>query len=123
MIGDAAAWNDPIIGQGLAITLRDVRIVTDILCNGSDWSAAAFASYGDERRERMRRASGGRRSGQNRTRDHIQPGWCSPPSSYNAVRRTDPVLGGVQLTVFVGPDNVSVESFSQPIVDRILALK
>ena len=27
LIGDAAGWNDPIIGQGLSIALRDVRMV------------------------------------------------------------------------------------------------
>jgi 2-polyprenyl-6-methoxyphenol hydroxylase-like FAD-dependent oxidoreductase len=34
LIGDAAGWKDPIIGQGLSIALRDVRIVTDILRSG-----------------------------------------------------------------------------------------
>ena len=33
LIGDAAGWNDPIIGQGLSITYRDVRI---------GWRAAAW---------------------------------------------------------------------------------
>jgi 2-polyprenyl-6-methoxyphenol hydroxylase-like FAD-dependent oxidoreductase len=55
LIGDAAGHNDPIIGQGLSITLRDVRIVTDILLAGDDWSPAAFLPYTEERRERMRR--------------------------------------------------------------------
>ena len=40
LIGDAAGWNDPIIGQGLAVALRDVRVVTDILRAGPDWSPA-----------------------------------------------------------------------------------
>ncbi|MBY0279207.1 FAD-dependent monooxygenase [Candidatus Binatia bacterium] len=55
LIGDAAGYNDPIIGQGLSITLRDVRIVGGILTGGDDWSAATFASYVTERRERLRR--------------------------------------------------------------------
>jgi 2-polyprenyl-6-methoxyphenol hydroxylase-like FAD-dependent oxidoreductase len=55
LIGDAAGHNDPIIGQGLSITLRDVRLVRDILLAGTDWSPHAFLSYVDERRERMRR--------------------------------------------------------------------
>ena len=55
LIGDAAGHNDPIIGQGLSITYRDVRIVRDVLLGGDDWSPAAFAAYGEERRERMRR--------------------------------------------------------------------
>jgi 2-polyprenyl-6-methoxyphenol hydroxylase-like FAD-dependent oxidoreductase len=55
LIGDAAGWNDPIIGQGLSITYRDVRIVRDILLASDDWSTAAFAPYAEERCERMRR--------------------------------------------------------------------
>jgi 2-polyprenyl-6-methoxyphenol hydroxylase-like FAD-dependent oxidoreductase len=55
LVGDAAGWNDPIIGLGLSITYRDVRIVSDLLMAGEDWSVAAFAPYAEERAERMRR--------------------------------------------------------------------
>ncbi len=55
LIGDAAGWNDPIIGQGLSITYRDVRIVSEILRSSEDWSAGALAPYAEERAERMRR--------------------------------------------------------------------
>jgi 2-polyprenyl-6-methoxyphenol hydroxylase-like FAD-dependent oxidoreductase len=55
LIGDAAGWNDPIIGLGLSITYRDVRIVSDLLKGDDDWAALSFASYAEERFERMRR--------------------------------------------------------------------
>jgi len=55
LIGDAAGWNDPILGQGLSITLTDVRLVTDIMISTENWSADAFRPYGLERAERMRR--------------------------------------------------------------------
>jgi 2-polyprenyl-6-methoxyphenol hydroxylase-like FAD-dependent oxidoreductase len=55
LIGDAAGWNDPITGQGQSIALRDVRVVSEVLQASDDWSAAAFAPYVEERRERMRR--------------------------------------------------------------------
>ncbi len=55
LVGDAAGWNDPIIGLGLSITYRDVRIVTDILKETADWSRLDFAPYAEERAERMRR--------------------------------------------------------------------
>jgi 2-polyprenyl-6-methoxyphenol hydroxylase-like FAD-dependent oxidoreductase len=55
LVGDAAGWNDPIIGLGLSITYRDVRIVTEILKTSDDWSPRALAPYAEERRERMRR--------------------------------------------------------------------
>jgi 2-polyprenyl-6-methoxyphenol hydroxylase-like FAD-dependent oxidoreductase len=55
LIGDAAGRNDPITGQGLSITHRDVRIVRDILLGEANWSTDAFVPYGAERKERMRR--------------------------------------------------------------------
>jgi 2-polyprenyl-6-methoxyphenol hydroxylase-like FAD-dependent oxidoreductase len=55
LIGDAAGWNDPIVGLGLSITYRDVRIVSEILKETPDWSRVNFAPYGEERHERMRR--------------------------------------------------------------------
>jgi 2-polyprenyl-6-methoxyphenol hydroxylase-like FAD-dependent oxidoreductase len=54
LVGDAAGWNDPIIGQGLSITYRDVRMVSDIL-KAADWAPEAFAPYAEERMERLRR--------------------------------------------------------------------
>lgn len=55
LVGDAGGWNDPIIGLGLSITYRDVRIVTDILKADADWARADFTPYAQERAERMRR--------------------------------------------------------------------
>lgn len=55
LIGDAAGHNDPLIGQGLSITHRDVRLVRDVLLGGAAWDVTAFAPYATERRERMRR--------------------------------------------------------------------
>ena len=55
LIGDAGGYNDPILGQGLSITLQDVRLVTDILMSESSWTKEIFESYGVKRKERMRR--------------------------------------------------------------------
>ena len=55
LVGDAGGWNDPIIGLGLSITYRDVRIVTDILKADADWARADFTPYAQERAERLRR--------------------------------------------------------------------
>lgn len=52
-IGDAAGWNDPINGQGLSITLRDVRITSELLSSMSEWGPSAFSEYSSERRVRM----------------------------------------------------------------------
>jgi menaquinone-9 beta-reductase len=55
LIGDAAGHNDPIIGQGLSITYRDVRIVRDLMLENRDWTPDTFRPYAEERSERMRR--------------------------------------------------------------------
>jgi 2-polyprenyl-6-methoxyphenol hydroxylase-like FAD-dependent oxidoreductase len=55
LVGDAAGWSDPVIGQGMSVTMRDVHMATDVILGGSDWSATAFEPYAEERRERMRR--------------------------------------------------------------------
>jgi 2-polyprenyl-6-methoxyphenol hydroxylase-like FAD-dependent oxidoreductase len=56
LIGDAAGYNGPIIGQGLSIALRDVELVSQALLGETDWSSPAiFQAYGADRAERMRR--------------------------------------------------------------------
>ncbi len=54
LIGDAAGHNDPIVGQGLSIAMRDARTVRDLVLDGAR-DVAGFASYSAERMERMRR--------------------------------------------------------------------
>ena len=55
LIGDAAGYSDPHIGQGLSIALRDVRMLSGLLLTGDDWSPGALRPYAEERQERMRR--------------------------------------------------------------------
>ncbi|MGZ6973969.1 MAG: FAD-dependent oxidoreductase [Acidimicrobiia bacterium] len=52
LVGDSAGHNDPIIGEGLSIALRDARIVRDLVLDGGR-TAADFAPYGAERYGRM----------------------------------------------------------------------
>lgn len=40
LIGDAAGTSDPTFGQGMSITLRDVRVLRDALLSHSDWDQA-----------------------------------------------------------------------------------
>jgi 2-polyprenyl-6-methoxyphenol hydroxylase-like FAD-dependent oxidoreductase len=54
LIGDAAGHNDPIVGQGLSIAMRDARIVRDVILDGGR-GPADFVAYGRERAERMRK--------------------------------------------------------------------
>jgi 2-polyprenyl-6-methoxyphenol hydroxylase-like FAD-dependent oxidoreductase len=43
LIGDAAASSDPSWGQGLSLTLRDVRVLRDVLLASQDWEQAGHA--------------------------------------------------------------------------------
>ena len=40
LIGDAAATSDPAYGQGMSLTLRDVRTLKEALLDNSDWNRA-----------------------------------------------------------------------------------
>jgi len=47
LIGDAAASSDPSFGQGLSLTLRDVRVLRDSLLSSADWDKAGHV-YADQ---------------------------------------------------------------------------
>jgi 2-polyprenyl-6-methoxyphenol hydroxylase-like FAD-dependent oxidoreductase len=117
-IGDAAGWNDPIIGQGLSITLRDVRVVTDLLRSTDAWSAELLAPYAEERAERMRRLRiAGRASS-------VLNNEFGPEAVERRIRArermaADPMLMLLVAAVFVGPDVVPAESFSQETWDAV----
>ena len=55
LIGDAAGYNDPLIGQGLSLALRDARVLSEILVTTERWSPESLWPYGEERRKRVQR--------------------------------------------------------------------
>jgi 2-polyprenyl-6-methoxyphenol hydroxylase-like FAD-dependent oxidoreductase len=50
LIGDAASSNDPSWGNGLSLTVRDARVLSESLLEDDDWDSAAgsYASRHDE---------------------------------------------------------------------------
>ncbi len=46
LIGDAAGYSDPHIGQGLSVALRDVRILSELLLASEDWASCTGAIHG-----------------------------------------------------------------------------
>jgi len=60
LIGDAAATSDPTWGQGMSLTLRDVRALRDALLSTSDWDAAghAYAAEHDRHYDVIHRVDG-----------------------------------------------------------------
>ena len=122
LIGDAAGWNDPIIGQGLGIALRDARMVADVLGAGDDWSPVAFEAYEMERAERMRRL---------RICAELNTALSCTFSEEGRQRRrawtqafpNDPLVAAATvLPVFTGPDDAPAEAFEPENIKRILSL-
>jgi len=120
LIGDAAGHNDPIIGQGLSVTYRDVRTVRDVLLASDDWSPAAFAAYGEERRERMRRL---RFSAKLQSRLENEFGEEAEARRVRAYERraADPMLMLPALATMLGPERLPAAAFEDSIMERTLA--
>jgi 2-polyprenyl-6-methoxyphenol hydroxylase-like FAD-dependent oxidoreductase len=119
LTGDAAGWNDPIVGLGLSITYRDVRIVSDILKAAPDWAHADFRPFGEERRERMRRL---------RFAAHLQAALDMEFGTRARARRqryhdmmlTDPSIGLHGMAVMAGPETAPAEIFTPEHRARVL---
>ncbi len=120
LIGDAAGHNDPIIGQGLSIAHRDVRVVTDILKETTDWSARAFQPYAEERAERMRRLRNiGRFTA---VRDGEFGEEARARRRRLAMRlEQQPELRATQQAVLLGPDLLPPEAYAEETIAALLA--
>ena len=118
LIGDAAGYNDPILGQGLSVTLRDARLVGELLVEHDDWDLQLFEPYVAERRERLRRlrftasfvttlnARFGPEDMERRTHAFMKMG-------------EDPSLFMVRLAAFSGPESVPAEYFTEQFYQKV----
>ncbi|MDV7136404.1 FAD-dependent oxidoreductase [Williamsia muralis] len=55
LIGDAAGWSNPVTAQGLSITLRDARVLSEALLDNVAWNPTTLSEYTVERNARMAR--------------------------------------------------------------------
>jgi 2-polyprenyl-6-methoxyphenol hydroxylase-like FAD-dependent oxidoreductase len=120
LIGDAAGHNDPIIGQGLAIAMRDARTVRDLVLEGAR-VATAFSEYGAERIERMRCL---------RFLADVMAVTQAEDAVNRAARRAfvnerlasmDSEVFPVLVAAFTGPETVPAELIDEGLLDRIRA--
>lgn len=120
LIGDAAGHNDPIIGEGLSIAMRDARIVRDLVLDGAR-DGRLFAPYGEERTARMERL---------RFIADVLAVTQAEDADNTAARRAfvaekmaamDPELFGLLLGAFAGPEQVPDELLDISLLDRIRA--
>ena len=119
LVGDAAGWNDPIIGLGLSITYRDVRIVSDLLRSSDDWSPPTLAPYAEERRERMRRLRFVA-SLQSALDAEFGDEARARRRSYFERAAADPTLSQHAFAVMGGPEAAPADTFTPAYRDRVL---
>lgn len=114
LLGDAAGYNDPIIGQGLSVTLRDVRIVSELLLGAEAWDDALLAPYVEERRERMRRLRVAA------AMDSIVHAEFGPEATARKLRiMANPTLAMARGAAMVGPDLLPAECFSDEALEAV----
>ena len=118
LIGDAAGHNDPITGQGLSISLRDVRIVRDLLLAAPHLSSAVLAPYAEERRERMRRL---RFAAAVQSRLTVEFGDAARALRADLLARAakEPDLTIAVLSALAGPEVMPADAFTQRMALRM----
>lgn len=119
LIGDAAGWNDPILGLGLSITYRDVRLVSDILKETPAGREPDFRPYIEERAERMRRL---RIASQMQAKLDMEFGEEARARRrrYHEASAADPMLGLQGVATLAGPEAVPADIFEPAHVARVV---
>ena len=119
LLGDAAGHTNPLIGQGLALALRDVRALAEGLLEQPEWDTPLLARYGCERAERLRRArilgqlhaevwvSFGHEASERRRR--IKAGLAQHPERFGAL-----------LGILIGPEATDPQVFTHEFRRRYL---
>lgn len=120
LIGDAAGHNDPTIGCGLSIALRDARLVGELVLAGAR-RPPDFAPYGRERSDDLARlrliadvisAAGVERAANRSARRQLFG---------RAMAAMDLQLFPLALGMFAGPETVPVTALDPTVLDRIRA--
>ncbi len=117
LIGDAAGYNSPIIGQGLSIALRDARLVRDALRGGD--LLAGLSAYAQERSERMRRL---------RNAAMFMASMAAEDCDNRPARRAkffelqvnEPLMMAMMGGMFAGPENAPPEAFDGHLRDQLI---
>jgi 2-polyprenyl-6-methoxyphenol hydroxylase-like FAD-dependent oxidoreductase len=120
LIGDAAGHNDPIIGQGLSIALRDARLVSEVLRDARTAGREPdFRPYVEERAERMRRL---RITAQVATTLRVEFGQEARERRARVGKRVVAGQLGPLPASLIGPERLPAEAFLPETIDRLLAL-
>jgi 2-polyprenyl-6-methoxyphenol hydroxylase-like FAD-dependent oxidoreductase len=118
LIGDAAGWVDPLIGQGLAMAMRDAREISEVLLDGDDWSPAAFGGYVEGRRERLKVLALNARV-QQRLDVDFSPEFVPRRLEVVGAAWSDPLFGGLLAAQIAGPEAADPAVFTPPELKRL----
>ncbi len=117
LVGDAAGYNDPILGQGLSVTLRDAYSVGTVLAEEPPYGVKGFAAYVEERRERLRRLRFAA-SFITTLYARFQPEDVERRAQAFKRMAGDPSLAVMPLAAFLGPEAVPAECFTPAFYER-----
>lgn len=106
LIGDAAGWVDPLIGQGLSMAMRDARMVAEVLLGEADWTSGAFAPYVSERRDRLAKLALLARINQRLDVD-FSPDFVDRRHAAGEILREHDLFGPLMAAQMKGPENAS----------------
>jgi 2-polyprenyl-6-methoxyphenol hydroxylase-like FAD-dependent oxidoreductase len=120
LVGDAGGYNDPIIGQGLSLAVRDIRVVAETLLRSSRWDAPVFESYAIERAERLRRL-GIAAEVATALRTTFGPEGRDRRAAAYTMFDADPTTRLTLASTLVGPDRVPAGAFEPAAVERVLS--
>jgi len=120
LIGDAAGYSDPHIGQGLSVALRDVRVLSELLLASEDWSPAALRPYTEERAERMRRLRFCNALATT-LRGEFGPEAREQRCRARGLTHAEPALGLWRRAYLAGPESVPASAFDARVYDRLCA--
>jgi 2-polyprenyl-6-methoxyphenol hydroxylase-like FAD-dependent oxidoreductase len=118
LIGDAAGYSDPHIGQGLSVALRDVRVLSELLLACEDWSPAALEPYAEERAERMRRLRFCNALATT-LRGEFGPEAREPRRRALGLMQSEPALGLWRRAYLAGPESVPTSAFEERVYARL----
>jgi 2-polyprenyl-6-methoxyphenol hydroxylase-like FAD-dependent oxidoreductase len=118
LIGDAAGYSDPHIGQGLSVALRDVRVLSELLLTSDDWSPGALQPYVEERAERLRRLRFC-----NAIATTLRGEFGDEPRERRrrarALMQAEPELALWRRATMAGPESVPASAFDKAVYERL----
>jgi 2-polyprenyl-6-methoxyphenol hydroxylase-like FAD-dependent oxidoreductase len=110
LIGDAAGHNNPIIGQGLSLAMRDARLVADAI-RQHGFTTQAFRGYGADRAERMRRV---RAAAAFMAASFAEdcPDRAGRRARFAQLQQTEPLATALLTAIHAGPETAPPEAFN-----------